>query len=38
MVPVAKFTTPELRYVSTRAMAKAAKTPPLPNPNSNELT
>ena len=34
MAPVAKFTTPELRYVRTTASAKAPKTAPLPSPSS----
>ena len=33
VAPVPKLTTPELRKVSTRAMARAANTAPLPTPD-----
>src|SRR2546429_494147 len=35
--PVAKFRTPELRYVTTSAIASAAKTAPLPKPSNRKL-
>src|SRR5919108_5466845 len=34
--PVAKLRTPELRYVITRASARAANTPPLPSPSRSD--
>src|SRR5215210_1252760 len=38
MAPVARLMTPELRNVTTSAMARAAYTPPLPRPRSRKAT